>query len=491
MVKSNKNSPNKPEIVKTTPLPIEQSQKKIPVNANSYTNGMSYAAKSAIKLNEDTAKTNSKSLENTSNFISTDEFPPVTVHKPPITKPTVASLFQTNRVIKQNSIKIPTQAVAPLPQQQQQQQESRSLSPIKKPCFIISPDTQQRCDSVEPIKNLNQVEGEVGVNEEDEVEEEEEENKKKDEIFNPSLLNEKLGSIVTPPPISLNDNIELETNVISKIVKKPVIAPPTQATTKIVSSGAMNKKSVLFPDFKDNGKDLEIDSTHNTPNVDSPKKAVGAERPFGFKPTSINLPTAIVAPSPAIPVITKPIGPVPHQQQILRDLIGNDNIPQQVMNTSNQQFIKTTPPPGLQKLSPLENNFNQQTTQQKLYNPLISTQFCELPNTMNPQILQMFLNTNTSINGNSMILNNSFINQQQQQQYPFINNSQTKLLSNNNQIIKQELHPIGSTRPNIMDNNNKFPQSQQQQQNKLNFNASSFQKLSMMNGCTTQNEYFE
>ena len=476
--KLNKTSPTKP-----TPSIVEL-QKKLPNNigagnSSNYKNGMSYAAKSAMKLNEDKEASSSKSLENSSNLIITEEFPPVTsLHKPVqsvVSKPTVASLFQTNRNnIKQNSIKIPTQAVAPLPQQQPQQQpqeQSRSLSPIKKPGFSISPDVQ-RCDSVEPNKNNNIF---VSLNKE-----EKEDKNGKYEIFNP-LLNEKLGLIVTPPPIVLNE-IELEGNVIPA-QKKPIIAPKTTKMT------ITNKKPNLFPDFKDNGKDLDIDSTQNTPNVDSPKKAVGAERPIGFKPT-VNLPTAIVAPVP----ITKPIGPPPpsahpsiQHQQILRDLIGNDNIPQQIVMASNQQhIIKTTPPPGLQNLSPLENNNQFQTTQQKLYNPLISTQFCELPTNaqMNPQMLQMILNNNTS---NNMILNSSFINNQQNQQYSFIN-SQTKLVSNN-QIIKQELHPIGSTRPN------KFPQHQQQQhQNKLNFNAPAFQKLSMMNGCSTTqivNEKFE
>ena len=68
---------------------------------------MSYAAKSAMKLNDDNTKvnliSNSKSIEMAApaNFTSAEEFPPVTVYNSSkqqtasLNKPTAASLFTT------------------------------------------------------------------------------------------------------------------------------------------------------------------------------------------------------------------------------------------------------------------------------------------------------------------------------------------------------------------------------------------------------------
>lgn len=480
VIKSNKNSPNtKQDASNKIPqsLTIEQQKKVSTVSSNSssYTNGMSYAAKSAMKLNEESsssmARSSSKSSDLSKNLISVDEFPPVTVHKPP----TLASLFQNNRInspkATTNTIKIPTQTVAPLIQENFQ---SRSLSPIKKPGYM-----QQRPESIEPQKS-------IAYDAVDSLD---------DLIVNESPL--AAGPLVTPPP-PVTPTVQVSKNSIELIQQNEAIA------RKPISMPALAKKSSFFTDFRNNGKDLDIDSTNNAPNVDSPKKAVGAERPIGFKP---NLPTAVVTPSLVAPTpIGKPIGsgltssqasqfiqPIhQHHQQIVSSSSSNDinsHKPQAV------QYSKTTPsPPGLQSVSSLD-NFQQQ---QKLFNPIISTpQFCELPANMNPQMLQMILNNNNnkifqpnaqpnpllnnnfhSTNSNSLLLNNVFNNNQQKPQYSnqmMLINQQSMKQHQDQQQHKIELNPIGSSRPSSV---KLFPhqihlQQPQQHQlgNRMNFNV--------------------
>ena len=444
-----------------------------------------------MKINDDSSNKilSSKTPEANKNFISADEFPPVTVYNstqkltppPALMKHTATSQLVTNdnRISKTNQTKIPTQTVAPLPLPQENLQ-SRSLSPIKKPVFL-SPNLEQivRPESVEP--QVDSV--------------------KMDKMSNPkTLLDPTLSIISDLDPIVNSKSININA------IKKPI--------TSLNNSNVSRKpSSSLFGDFKDNGIDLPIDSLHNAPNVDSPKKAVGAERPIGFKylPTAIVLPNSVNSvPTSIIPTtsqslvnttIAKPIGsgstnqlpsalvsPMQHPPPILLD--DSDSI----------VYIKTTPPPGLQNLSPLHltseiNDANDQIKfQQNMYNPLVPGQCDELSsliNQTNPNMLHL-LNFNlppnstpNPVNTSNLLPNNGFSNYKQyviNNNIPF--NSQSKLPNQNFHQTTQinELNAIGSR--------SKAPQ----QQNKMNVQAlpQLFQKFqvpsSIFNGSlNTQN----